>query len=209
MWVEAWAFKDQEDKKKGLEKKETIKSKIDKKDNELKKSKLKEHIKVEEALDDMRNMINDKDLDLSLDQVQMIEKVISWEEISDDTIEDILEKIEDMESIKDIDKYLPKESRITWEEYKKALTDDIFRVQMIIKIDIALTILSNQAVPDSSMWLNLFSGYMAVLDKKLIKIQENHIDIKDNLKEIEEKKYPKPKQSSWKKFIEFLKEILN
>jgi hypothetical protein len=29
---------------------------------------------------------------------------------------------------------------------------------------------------------------MAVLDKKLIKIQENHIDIKDNLKEVEERK---------------------
>jgi len=27
---------------------------------------------------------------------------------------------------------------------------------------------------------------MAVLDKRLIKIQENHIDIKDNLKEVEE-----------------------
>ncbi len=209
MWIEAWAFKDKEDKKKRLEKKETTKSKIDKKDKELKKGKLKEHIKAEEALDNMRNMINDKDLDLSLDQVQMIEKVISWEEISDDTIEDILEKIEDMESIKDIDKYLPKESRITWAEYKKALTDDIFRVQMITKIDIVLTILSNQVVPDSSMWLNLFSGYMAVLDKKLIKIQENHIDIKDNLKEIEEKKYPKPKLSFWEKFIALLKEIFN
>jgi len=41
--------------------------------------------------------------------------------------------------------------RITSSDYKKALTDDIFRVQIITKIDTALTMLSNQAVPDSSM----------------------------------------------------------
>jgi hypothetical protein len=50
---------------------------------------------------------------------------------------------------------------------------------------------------------------MAILDKKLIKIQETHIDIKDNLEEIEEKRNPKPKKSFWERFINFLKEIFN
>jgi len=50
---------------------------------------------------------------------------------------------------------------------------------------------------------------MAVLDKKLIKIQENHIDIRDNLEEVEEKKHPKPKKTFWERFIALLKEIFN
>jgi len=49
---------------------------------------------------------------------------------------------------------------------------------------------------------------MAMLDKKLIKIQENHIDIKDNLNEIEEKKKPKPKLGFWANIIKLIKEIL-
>jgi len=209
MWVEAGVYKEEEKKKWKLKEKESKKDLIDKKEKILKNKKLKEHIKAEEALSNMKDMLDNKDLDLSIDQVQMIEKVISWEDISKETVDEILEKIDEIESMDDVDKYLPKEMRITSSDYKKALTDDIFRVQIITKIDTALAMLSNQAVPDSSMWLNLFWGYMAVLDKKLIKIQENHIDIKDNLEEIEEKKNPKPKLSLWNRFIALLKEIFN
>lgn len=209
MGVEAWALKDSEDKKKKVDKKKLAENEAKQKEKQAKSKETRENIKADEALNRMKEMINDDDLDLSLDQVQTIEKIISGDEISQETIEDILEKIEEIESTEDIDKYLPKESRITWEEYKKALTDDVFRVQIITKLDTALTILANQINPDSSAGLNLFSGYMAVLDKKLIKIQENHIDIKDNLKEVEEKRNPKPKLSLWKRFIDFLKEFFN
>jgi len=207
MWIEAGVYKEEEKKKKKLKEKEFKKDLIAKKEKQLQNKKLTEHLKVEEALNNMKEMLDDKDLDLNLEQVQLVEKLISWEEISEDTVKEILDKIDEIESIDGVDEYLPKESRITSEDYKKALTDDIFRVQIIIKINTALTILSNQAVPDSSMWLNLFWGYIAILDKKLIKIQETHIDIKDNLEEIEEKKYHKEELSVCKKILFFLKGI--
>jgi archaellum biogenesis protein FlaJ (TadC family) len=48
-----------------------------------------------------------------------------------------------------IDEYLPKEYRITKEEYKKALSDNIFRTQILTKIDVALTIIYNQIKPEA------------------------------------------------------------
>jgi hypothetical protein len=62
-----------------------------------------------------------------------------------------------MEDLKDVDKYLPAELRITKEDYSKAMTDDIFRVQTMTKLDTALTIIGQQIVPDSSAGVNLFS----------------------------------------------------
>ncbi len=56
-----------------------------------------------------------------------------------------------MEEIKNIDNYIPKELRITREDYSKALSDDIFRVQTITKLDSALTIIANKINPDSAM----------------------------------------------------------
>jgi len=47
-----------------------------------------------------------------------------------------------------------------------------------------------------------------MLDKNLVKVQEHTIDIKDNLVEVEEKKYPKTKMSLEEKIIAFIKEIL-
>ena len=210
MGVEAWALKDSEDKKKKLDKKQLADREAKQKEKQAKSKEIRENIKADEALNRMKEMVNDEDLELSLDQVQTIEKIISWDEISEETIKEILEKIDEIEDTEDVDKYLPKESRITWEEYKKALTDDVFRIQIITKLDTALTILANQINPDSSAWLNLFSGYMAVLDKRLIKIQENHIDIKDNLKEVEENRLWKKEdnRSLWQKIIDFIKETL-
>jgi hypothetical protein len=54
------------------------------------------------------------------------------------------------------------------------------------------------------MWLNLFKWYLLALDKNLVKLQENHIDIKESLVEIDEKNN---KLSLWQRFVKFLKEI--
>jgi hypothetical protein len=65
-----------------------------------------------------------------------------------------------------------------------------------------------QVNPDNAIWINLFSWFLTILDKNLILIQEYHIDIKNNLKEIDKQNKPKEKQISWwKKFINLLKEI--
>jgi len=100
-------------------------------------------------------------------------------------IEEIFTKIDEIEEIKDIDKYLPKENRISKEEYTKAIYDDIFRIQTLIKIKTALAILSTQINPENWFWINIFKWFLLVLDKNLIKIQENHIDIKNSLESID------------------------
>ena len=44
---------------------------------------------------------------------------------------------------------------------------------------------------------------MAILDKNLVQIQENTIDVKDCLQKVEDKKYPKKKLSFWEAVKEF------
>jgi hypothetical protein len=90
------------------------------------------------------------------------------------------------------------------------LNDDIFRVQLLTKLDSSLTLLANKINPDSAMWLNLFSWFLTVLDKNLIIVQENTIDIKENLKEVDEKKYWKKedKRSLWQKIKDFLQNLI-
>jgi hypothetical protein len=208
MAEKAWIYKDDEEKtKKRTSVKKAASQDAKQKEKLAKDKEKKEELKADEALSTMKDMINDDDLELSLDQVELIKKVISNNDISQDDVEEILEKIEEIEKTEDVDKYLPQEFRITWEEYKKALTDDIARIQTITKINTALTILAQHVTPDSAMWLNLFSGYMAMLDKKLIKIQENHIDIKDNLEKVEELKNPNKQDNLglWDKFKIFFK----
>ena len=81
---------------------------------------------------------------------------------------------------------------------------------MITKLDSALTMLAQQANPNAGLSLNIFSGYIAMLDKKLVSIQENHIDIKDNLKEVDEKKGIRtPSKTLWEGIVTFFKELIN
>ncbi|MBT3726845.1 hypothetical protein HOG21_03975 [bacterium] len=113
-----------------------------------------------------------------------------------------------MDEIKDIDNYLPVELRISKDDYSKSLTDDIFRVQTITKLNSALTLIAQKINPDTAMGLNLFSGFLTVLDKNLILVQENTIDVKYSLEEVHEKKFPKKEDTRnlWEKIIDFLKE---
>lgn len=147
------------------------------------------------------------DWNLSENDIITIKNIVDNSDISDDEIEGILEKIDEIENTDDVDKYLPQEFRVSSEDYKQSLTDNIKRIQTLTKLNAWLTILVNHITPDSSMWLNLFSWYMAVLDKKLIKIQENTIDVKDSLQKVEDKKNPPKKLSFWEMLKEFFLEI--
>ncbi len=139
---------------------------------------------------------------------EVAKKIVKWEKISEEEIKEIFEKIDEIEEIKDIDNYLPPELRISKDDYIKAVNDDIFRVSIITRIESSLAILSNQIIPDSVTWMNVFSWFLAVLDKNLVKIQENTIDVKDSLKQIDEKKWLlKNEKTMWLKILDFLKEI--
>lgn len=183
MVIEKWAFKEEENKKKKLTEKQ-IKDSI-KKQADFKKTKeiISVEIEAEEEISHLKNLVKKW-----LISKENAEKIKLWKEIDEEIIKEIFKKIDEIEDIKNIDNYLPKQLRITHEEYFKALHDEIFRVQMITKLDSALTILSNQINPDSSMWINLFTWFLTVLDKNLVLIQENTIDIKDNLKQIDNNK---------------------
>lgn len=168
--------------------------------------KTKEKISLQVELDNELLKLKDLVSSWKIDK-NTIEKITKWELIEDSVLEEIFDKIDEIEDIKEIDKYLPKDLRITKEEYKTAMTDDIQRIQTLTKLNTSLTLLANQIIPVWTGTINLFSGFLLVLDKNLKKIQENTIDIRDNLQEIEDKKNPKVRLGFWASFIEFIKSI--
>lgn len=170
------------------------------------KEKIELEINSEIQLDNLKELVSKW-----LITNETAKKILVWEEISNDEIKEVFEKINQIEEIKDVDKYLPKEYRITQEQYFKAINDDIYRVKILTKLDFALNILVKQIIPDSSSWLNLFSSIIWILDKNLILIQENTIDIKTWLKKIEDQKSSKQniRLSFWKKVINFIKKLFN
>ena len=203
MPFESWAYSEQEKKKKKID---DIKIKEQEKkiiDQHKTKEYIKTEIDTEEKLHSLHELVDKWVL-----SQEHVDKIIAWEDFDEDIIKDIFDKIDEVEELKDIDKYLPASLRITKEDYHTALHDDIFRVQTITKLETALTLLSQQINPDTAWWINLFSGFLMMLDKNLVKVQEHTIDIKDNLVEVEEKKYPKTKMSLEEKIIAFIKEIL-
>lgn len=182
------------------------------KKNEIKKQlefkKTKEKISVEIEIEDEIFQLKEL-MEKWVITTETAEKILNWSEFTQDEINEIFKKIDEIEEIKDVENYLPKDLRISKEDYLNALNNDIFRLQTITKIDSSLALLSNKINPDHSMWLNLFSWFLMVLDKNLIKIQENTIDVKYSLKSIDEKKWLYiDNRTNWQKFLDFLKEII-
>ncbi len=177
MSVEAWKLKETEKKKETLDEKKLL-AKEELRQREFQKT--KEQITLWEqtnkSLDELREL-----LEKWLLRQETIDSVMSWNNISPDEIEEIFTKIDEIENVNDIDKYLPREFRITKDEYFKALEDKLFRAQILTKINTALTIISHQITWDTPMWLNLFSWFLILLDKNLVIIQENNIDVKNSL----------------------------
>lgn len=205
MWVESWKLNESEKKKKELSEKKINESNKKILEHKKVKEKISVEIESDEKLDQLKNLV--KKWLISKEDAK---KVVDWEDIDEKNITEIFDKIEEIEEIKDINKYIPEDLRISKDDYIKALHDDIFRVQTITKLDSSLTLLANQITPDSAVWFSLFSWFLTVLDKNLIVVQENTIDIKDNLKEIDTKKGINNEQKSlWERFVKFLKEIFN
>ncbi len=206
MWIESWALNEEEKKKKIISEKELKNNEIKNLEHKKIKEKISTQIKAEEDLTSLKELV-----EKWIISKDVAEQIVEWEDIGEDAIKEIFEKIDQMDEIKDIDQYIPDELRITKEDYSKALTDDIFRVQLLTRLDLSLTLIANKINPDSAMWLNLFSGFLTVLDKNLIIVQENTIDVKDSLKEVDLKKFWKKEdiRSLWEKikdiFIEATK----
>lgn len=146
----------------------------------IKMQKKKEIIREEEAiandLQKLRDLLEKHIIDDSL-----VNKVINHAELDHEEIEKIFDQIDAIEEIGNIDDYLPKEMRITKQEYAQATHDDKKLAEVELKIQKALNMLSNNASWVSGWSVNLFSGFLTMLDKNLITIQEHHIDMQDSL----------------------------
>lgn len=108
--------------------------------------------------------------------------IATSESIETEEIEVIFEKIDAIDHVPEIERILPKNFRLTKDEYVDALTDDAKRKIALQKIEGALTYLyeySNPNVLSSTLGV-FFSGFM-VLNKNLVFVQENTIDIKYSL----------------------------
>lgn len=203
MWTEKNKSYLNEQERKKLEKTEQEEKAEQEKILEFQKT--KEYIREEEKTSDDLSKLKDLLEDHIIDD-ELVQKVISWAEIEHEELEEIFAKIDEIDAVEDIDKYLPKELRVTKEEYSNATHDEVYRVQLITKLNSALTVLANSISDNSWIWsINIFSGFMTLLDKNLILIQEHHIDIKDSLEEIDKDK--KQNKSLWEEIIDFFKEI--
>jgi len=186
MSIEKWFLKSEEEKKlqKFKEKQEKYEKSKKLEQERIKQENIekKENFNILKRLEEML-----EDWKLSQNEIQELKQLVNNIDISENEVEEILNKIEELEEIEDIDNYLPKKFRINTEEYKKSLTNSEIRKKTLKKISSALNILSEQINSDSGIWMNLFSWYMIILDKNLIKIQENNIDIKNSLENINKK----------------------
>lgn len=213
MWIEAGMYSDEDKKKKDKSDKQKKQEEQRILEQEQKKKEAREKNDSDSILSKLEDMLEEsfEEWTLSDSDIETIKKIVEKKDIDDNEVEEILQKISEIEETEDVDKYLPKDFRVTAEEYRKSLVDDVARVQTITKLNTALTILANQIVPNTWVGINIFSWYMAILDKKLIKVQENTIDINESLKKVEELKNPKTKEnlSLWQRFIRFLKDIFN
>ncbi len=172
----------------------------------LQKEKIWVEIEVEQEIFQLKEMV-----DSWMISWDIANKILSWEQITSEEIKEIFDKIDEIEDIKNVDDYLPRSLRITREEYIKAVKNDIFREKTITKLNTSLVLLSNKINPDSAVWLNLFSWFVTVLDKNLIRVQENTIDIKNWLRKIDQEKNlsKEDNRSFLQKIIDFIKELFN
>lgn len=206
MPIENDGFKDELIKKKNIDITEINKENKKQLEYKIQREKILVKIETENNLEYLKDLLNNW-----IVSNETAQKIIDWEKISNNEIKEIFKKINQIDEIKDINIYIPKEYRITQEDYFKAINDNDFRGEIIKKLDSTLSILAKQIIPDNYWGLNLFSGFIWFLDKNLTTIQENTIDIKNWLKNIEKFKNTdkKTKINLWQKFINFIKELFN
>lgn len=165
---------------------------------EKRKKEIREEEEVHNDLQKLRDLLEQHIIDDDL-----VEKVLAGNEIDHEEMQEIFEKIDQIEEMDDIDEYIPKDMRITKEEYANALHNDEDYQQVLTKLHGVLTVLSQHVTPQTSGSINIFSGFIALLDQNLVTIQEHHIDMKDAL---ETSKGKKPKNESiWQWFMNYFK----
>lgn len=206
MTIDSWIFKEDDDKKKEKIKKNE-KEAINKSLKENKKKEIDIHEKAEDNLFELKQMVDKWIFDKKTEE--LVEDIVNIDSISQSEIEEIFDKIDEIESTKDIDEILPKELRITKNDYKKSLIDNDYRAETIKKLNLSLSIIVKKITPKQWVWMHILWWFLLGLDKKLVKIQENSIDIKNSLKKVDEKTILEKKEnlSFFQRILKFIKEI--
>lgn len=173
------AFLWDDENKKLREKKKKVEEKNLEETNQIIEKKRKKKIETEEHLSKLKEAIQDGKIDVSA--VEFAKDI--WQDgiIDSEEISEILTKIDQINDNPKITRYLPEELRITKEEYLQALKDEEKKHILLLKVDDALWHLALQVWNGWRLGLNIFASLSLLLDKNLVLIQENHIDIKRNL----------------------------
>ena len=149
------------------------------KDLEYRKQKeqLLTRIEKDKSLSFLRSLV-----ERGLIEVSTAKQVLDNSNLDSQAIAEIFGKLDEIESTHNIDEIFPKVYRISREEYLQALENHVSRIQTMTKLDTSLVFIYNSLHPHANMGLlSFFSGFMHILDKNLIKIQEHTIDIKRSL----------------------------
>lgn len=140
------------------------------------KEKLLERLDKDKKLAFLKSMV-----ERDLIAVSTVEAIVSGEALDTDEVEEIFSKIDEIEQTHDVERILPKELRISKDEYLLAMRDVEFRNTALIKIDAALAHLYHSSNPNPFSAISFFGGFMMALDKSLVRVQENTIDIKRSI----------------------------
>lgn len=178
MWLDAWIFAEDKGKKnKTIEEISIEQEKVI--DFQKRKEKLRQQIETNNELSKLRDLLESNLL--SEDDFNIIEDIVNDTEIDEFAVSKIFEKIDEIWNNPKIDLYLPLKLRITKEEYLQALKDKQKRDDLLKKLDNVLWVLAQHI--NSSNWdrLGIFSSFLWLLDRNLVIIQENIIDIKNSL----------------------------
>lgn len=177
-----------EDEKKKLEKKK----KDDKKEQAKIISFIEKKKEIEIREESGKKLVKLKELVLEwIITEESATKIESWIALSDGEIKEMFDKIMEIEWIENVDRYIPKDLIVSAREYMNALHDKKERNKVMKKLDDTLDIVSNQIVWWPAMGINLFTWFLSVLDKNLVLIQENTIDLRDTLVKVDESKTKK------------------
>jgi transcription initiation factor TFIIIB Brf1 subunit/transcription initiation factor TFIIB len=156
------------------EKKETILKAME---YQKSKEKLLTRLEKEKSLSFLRSFV-----ERGLIETSTVEQMLSNSNLDSTAISEIFTMIDEIESTHNVDAIFPKIYRVSREEYLQALENPVSRLQTLTKIDTSLVFIYNSINPHVGMGvLSFFSGFMNILDKNLIKIQEHTIDIKRSL----------------------------
>jgi len=140
------------------------------------KDKLISRLEKDKGLAFLKSMV-----ERDLIEISTAEAIMSGEDLDSKVIEEIFDKIDEIESTHDIDRILPADFRVSKNEYLVAMKDSGARKETLLKIDASLAYIYNSFHPHPLSVLNFFGGFMAALDRNLVRVQENTIDIKRSL----------------------------